>query len=118
MADNLLKAAYRRCDAMLFPSRTEGFGLVVVEAWMYEKPVIVSDGAGVSELTIDGLNGYTFESGNADELAEKINTLLANPDDAREMGKRGYETARQCYIEEGVRLICDIFSDVITGFKH
>ncbi|MHC1575146.1 MAG: glycosyltransferase family 4 protein [Candidatus Methanogasteraceae archaeon] len=118
MADNLLKAAYRRCDAMLFPSRTEGFGLVVVEAWMYEKPVIVSDGAGVSELTVDGLNGYTFESGNADELAEKINTLLASPDDAREMGKRGYETARQCYIEEGVRLICDIFSDVITGFKH
>jgi glycosyltransferase involved in cell wall biosynthesis len=118
MADNLLKAAYRRCDTMLFPSRTEGFGLVVVEAWMYEKPVIVSDGAGVSELTIDGLNGYTFESGNADELAEKINTLLASPEDAREMGKRGYETARQCYIEEGVRLICDIFSDVITGFKH
>lgn len=118
MPDNLLKAAYKRCDVMVFPSRTEGFGLVVVEAWMYRKPVVVSDGAGVSELVIDGLNGYTFESGNVDQLAEKINNILTNPDDAEVIGERGYETAGQCYIEEGLRSIWDIFNDALNGFKH
>jgi len=117
MPDNLLKAAYTRCDLVTFPSRTEGFGLVVVEAWMYKKPVVVSDGAGVSELVMDGINGYTFESGNSDELAEKLNAVLADQGEG-EIGERGYETARQCYIEEAINSIWDIFSDVITGFKH
>jgi glycosyltransferase involved in cell wall biosynthesis len=77
----------------------------------------VSDGAGVSELVMDGINGYTFESGNTDQLAEKLNAVLANHGED-EIGERGYETARQCYIEEAINSIWDIFSDVITGFKH
>lgn len=116
--DNLVKAAYKRCDVLVFPSRKEGFGLVVVEAWMYKKPVVVSDGAGVSELVMDGVNGYRFESGNHEELAEKINKIMSNPADSEEMGERGYETTRQCYIEEGVKLIMDVFNDVMTDFKH
>ena len=116
--DNIVKAAYKRCDALVFPSRKEGFGLVVLEAWMYRKPVVVSDGAGVSELVMDGVNGYQFESGNHEELAEKINTILKNPADSEELGERGHETARQCYIEEGVKLITGVFDDVMTDFTH
>ena len=118
MQDDLLKAAYKRCNLLIFPSHTEGFGLVVVEAWMYGKPVVVSSGAGVSELVMDGLNGYAFEPGNVSELAEKINTILADPDDAKCIGERGYETATQCYIEEGVRSVWDIFNEVMNGFGH
>ncbi|KAB3547275.1 MAG: glycosyltransferase, partial [ANME-2 cluster archaeon] len=118
MPDDLLKAAYKRCDLLAFPSHTEGFGLVVVEAWMYKKPVVVSTGAGVSELVMDGLNGYTFEPGNVSELAYKINTVLASPDYAECIGERGYETATQCYIEEGVTTVWDAFNDVMAGFGH
>ncbi len=80
--------------------------------------MVVSDGAGVSELVMDGVNGYQFESGNHEELAEKINKILENPADSEEMGERGHETARQCYIEEGVKLITDVFDDVMTDFTH
>ena len=118
MPDNVLKAAYKRCDLLVFPSHTEGFGLVVVEAWMYRKPVVVSTGAGVSELVMDGLNGYTFEPGNVPELVDKINTVLASPDDAKCIGERGYETAAQCYIEEGASVVWDVWSEVMTGFGH
>jgi len=85
---------------------------------MYKKPVVVSTGAGVSELVMDGLNGYTFEPGNVSLLADKINTVLASPDDAKCIGERGYETATQCYIEEGVNTVWDAFNDVMTGFGH
>lgn len=85
---------------------------------MYKKPVVVSDGAGVSELVMDGVNGYQFESGNHEELAEKVHKILDNPAHSEEMGERGYETARQCYIEEGVKLVMDVFNDVMTDFKH
>jgi glycosyltransferase involved in cell wall biosynthesis len=85
---------------------------------MYRKPVVVSTGAGVSELVMDGLNGYTFEPGNVSLLADKINTVLASPDDAKCIGERGYETAAQCYIEEGASVVWDVFNDVMTGFGH
>jgi len=57
-----LASLYMRSDVVILTSRTEGFGLTVCEAWNYQKPVVVSKGAGVSELVIEGVNGYTFPS--------------------------------------------------------
>lgn len=55
-----LRAAYTRADVVVLPSVLEGFGLTVLEGWMYKKPVVVSSGAGVSELITDGKNGHLF----------------------------------------------------------
>ena len=50
VSDHLLKELYKNTDALLFLSLYEGFGLPVVEAAMYEKKVIVSDGGSLSEI--------------------------------------------------------------------
>ena len=36
---------------------------------------IVSDGAGASEIIINGINGYTFTAGNSDELLKRMNQV-------------------------------------------
>lgn len=43
-----------------------------LESFQYSKPVIASNIGSLPELVIDGFNGYLFEPGNAQELAEKI----------------------------------------------
>ncbi len=116
LPDRLVRAAYKRCDVAVLPSVKEGFGLVVVEAWLYKKPVVVSSGAGVSELVINGTNGYIFPSGKAVELAKKIKCLLSNSEDALKMGERGAETARRCYIKEGVKSVVSVMKGAVKEY--
>ncbi len=66
-------------DWVIAPSTWwEVFGLVVSEAWMFGRPVIVSDIAGLGERVKNGINGYTFPTRNAAALAEIIKALTGN----------------------------------------
>jgi len=68
--------------AMVLPSHSEPWGLVVNESLSYGCPVVVSDLCGcVPELVVDGVTGYRFRSGNVDELAAamvKVTELSKN----------------------------------------
>lgn len=56
----------------------EVFGLVVSEAWMFGRPIIVSDIAGLGERVKNGVNGYTFPPRNAFALADILKSLVGN----------------------------------------
>ena len=108
-----LRAAYTRADVVVLPSVLEGFGLVVLEGWLYKKPVVVSSGAGVSEFVTDGKNGRIFPSNDYEELASKIIGMFSKPEMADEMGKAGFETAKRCSLKRGAQSILNVFSEVL-----
>jgi glycosyltransferase involved in cell wall biosynthesis len=65
-----LSDAYAHATAMILPSTSEPWGLVVNEALSYGCPVIVSHRCGcVPELVIDGVTGYSFTAGDEQQLA-------------------------------------------------
>jgi glycosyltransferase involved in cell wall biosynthesis len=86
-----LAACYSACEIFALPSRGEGFGLVYLEAMACGKPVIGGAHGGAPEVIEDGKTGYLVHHGDTVQLATSIETLLANPEMAREMGKRGKE---------------------------
>lgn len=86
-----LAACYSACEIFALPSRGEGFGLVYLEAMACGKPVIGGAHGGAPEVIEDGKTGYLVQHGDAVQLATSIETLLANPEIAREMGRRGKE---------------------------
>lgn len=79
-----------RSDAMVLPSHTEPWGLVVNEALSYGCPVVVSHISGcVPELVKDGVTGFSFPAGNVAALRD---AMLA----VAELGQERLALARQC----------------------
>ena len=75
----IVTEGYGNMDALVLPSGDyETWGLVVNEAMTGGIPAIVSNKVGSHTDLIDETTGFTFESGNIDDLAEKINKLCEN----------------------------------------
>lgn len=75
----------------------ENCPLSVLESMAVGTPVIGSRIGGIPELIADGQDGLLFEPRSADNLAEKINTLIADPSIARQMGELAREKIRENY---------------------
>lgn len=86
---------YCDCSVYVQPSVTEGFGIQVLEAMAYARPVIVSEGAGACELVEDGKEGFIVPIRDADVIKEKVEYFYDNPDEVRRMGKNAREKARK-----------------------
>jgi phosphatidylinositol alpha-1,6-mannosyltransferase len=84
-----LAACYSACEIFALPSSGEGFGLVYLEAMACGKPVIGGAHGGAPEIIEDGVTGYLVPHGDPIQLATSIETLLADPAHAKEMGGRG-----------------------------
>jgi glycosyltransferase involved in cell wall biosynthesis len=75
--------------ALLLPSKTEGFGRVIIEAFACSRPVIGSNVGGIPELIESEKNGLLMEPGNSEDLADKLVFSLENPERMKNMGERG-----------------------------
>ena len=93
-ADNIGKV-YNDCSVYVQPSVTEGFGIPVLEAMAYSRPVIVTEGAGSCELIDDGKDGFVVPIRDADALKEKIEYFHDNPDEVKRMGKNARAKAEK-----------------------
>ena len=86
-----ISACYAAADIFALPSRGEGFGFVYLEAMARSKPVIGGSHGGAPEVIQDGVTGYLVQHGDSIQLATSIDAILANPELARQMGRRGRE---------------------------
>ena len=67
-------------DVLVCPSIwLENAPLVIQEAQSAEIPVLVSDKGGMAELVHDGIDGFTFKLGDADDLRSKMQDIVDNP---------------------------------------
>lgn len=72
-------------DAVVVPSRFEGFGLSAVEAMAVSMPVVASDAGGLGEIIANGQNGLLFECGNVSGLLACMERLLLEPETRRRL---------------------------------
>jgi glycosyltransferase involved in cell wall biosynthesis len=74
-----LRSFYNKCDVLVLPSRIEPWGLVINEAMAAGNAIIASDKVGSTlDLVIDNYNGKVFQSGNVEDLENKINYFIKN----------------------------------------
>jgi glycosyltransferase involved in cell wall biosynthesis len=83
--DELVKA-YASADLFLFPSTTDTFGNVVLEAQACGLPVVVSDQGGPMENMLPEKTGLVVPGGEAEALSDAVRSLLSRPERLQAMG--------------------------------
>ena len=91
---HVLSTYYRAADVVVVPSRSESFGLVALEAASCGVPVVASSVGGLRTLVDDGVTGFLVEGRDPGLWAQRIDTLLADPDLAARMGEAAAQRSR------------------------
>ncbi|MGW5658935.1 glycosyltransferase family 4 protein [Streptomyces sp. NPDC003758] len=91
-----LPAHYGAGDVFAMPCRTrrggldvEGLGIVYLEASATGLPVVAGDSGGAPDAVLDGETGWVVRGGSEEETADRVITLLKDPELRRRMGERG-----------------------------
>jgi glycosyltransferase involved in cell wall biosynthesis len=92
-----LEAAYARADIALFPNERQAWGLAQLEAMVRGIPVVVSRGAGVSEVLRDGENALLVDARRPDQIADAIARLAEAEALRRKLASRGRSLVLESY---------------------
>lgn len=87
-------------DLLVLPSRWDGWGVVVNEAFAVGVPVVVSDRCGTADLIENGVNGFVFRSEDVSDLRACLETFLERRTDWPRMKAAAALTGRQISTEQ------------------
>lgn len=112
MENSRIDGIIRQMDAVVIPSRWEGFGLIALEAMRNGRPPVVSMVGGLREIVVDGVNGLFLNIQDIEDLRRRLESLRR--EDLRRMGEiaqqmfqeryrwdRCYENWRTLLLQEG-----------------
>jgi glycosyltransferase involved in cell wall biosynthesis len=110
-----LSVAYASSDIFVFPSTSETFGNVTLEAMASGVvPICVREG-GASALIRDGETGFVAQPRNPREIVSRIRELLDDPGRRAEMAKRAREFALLCEWERVFDRLFQTYDEVVNG---
>jgi rhamnosyl/mannosyltransferase len=118
--DHQIRALLSSCDMFCLPSieRTEAFGLVILEAMGYEKPVVAADveGSGMGWVVRHGETGYLVPPGDPVAMAEALRFLAGNPDLRKRMSRAALERFdADFHIDRVAQEIHAVYGDVLSS---
>ncbi len=88
---------HHKMDIEVFLSRTESFGVAVLEAGACGKPVVVSDAGGLPEVVEDGKSGFVVPSQNPEAAAGKLAILVEDSHLRATMGEYARKRVKKLY---------------------
>ena len=104
---------FHDADVFVFPTLEDTWGMVVLEAMAFSKPILCSQWAGAAEMVVDGKNGYIFDPHQPPELAELMSRFIDDVTLAAEMGQQSAdliakytpETAAQFFVDTALHVV-------------
>jgi glycosyltransferase involved in cell wall biosynthesis len=105
---------YQASDIMLHGALTETFPLVVIEGLASGTPVVASSVGGIPDLILEGETGFLVPCGDAELMAERLLTLIRNPELCKRMGEYAALYAHQEFgLERQVDSYLEWFAELI-----
>ena len=106
---------YRTADLVLFPSRFEPLGNVVIQSWAHGVPVIAAKSAGPGALIRDGEDGFLIEIDDAEALAAKTKMLLADKELSAKFVANGAQRVETEFSESAIVAQWRALFDMLGG---
>lgn len=88
-----LARSYASSDIFFFPSDTETFGSVTLEAMASGLPCVVADAAGSKSLVENAVNGYRADAEDFETFVNSTGELVKNPELRKQMRDKSFEKA-------------------------
>jgi glycosyltransferase involved in cell wall biosynthesis len=110
-----LGAYFENTDIFIFPTLEDIWGMVVLEAMLFGKPILCSKFAGVAEIIRPEENGHLFDPYNPQEIAQLIRHFIDNPHLINSMGAKSQEIIAKYTPETAAKLLAEVTSFVLEG---
>ena len=109
-----LEYFYAACDVFLFTAIDEPWGLVILEAMCFSKPVVVSASGGPMEYIQNKKNGILAIPSVPESYATALLEVLQNPEAATEIGKRASKLTESYSWENVADAFDQLYSAALT----
>jgi glycosyltransferase involved in cell wall biosynthesis len=104
---------YAGCSIVVLPSRTEGWGLSLMEGMACGKAVVASRVGGIPELVRDGVDGILVDVGDVSELSRAVIKLLKDPVLRRRMGDAGRERVKEFSWDSTAKVVLEAYREAL-----
>jgi glycosyltransferase involved in cell wall biosynthesis len=110
-----IEAILQIVDVGLLITPCEGISNSIMEYMASAKPVIASKEGGTPELVIEGETGFLVEQKRNDQIIEKMQLLMNNPQLAKEMGRKGQQRIHQHF---DIAKMTDAYIELYQKYKR
>ncbi len=111
VSDQELTALYQCASLYLAPSKHEGFGIPLLEAWACDCPVVCSSGGALPEIAGDA--AVVMQSWDAKDWASAIKETLADSSKLERLRQRGHERLKKFSWKETAQRTVEVYREVI-----
>ena len=106
-------------QALVFPSLFEGFGLVILEAFMQKKPVLVSDVRPLTDVVDNHKTGLVISPNDENAWAKALETIILDPVNASKMGEMGRKKLQEKYtLEKMQQRVTQMYNEILNKSKN
>ncbi len=110
-----LATAYASSDLFVFPSDTETFGNVTLEAMASGVPTVCADAVGSRDLVNDGTTGFLCPPADVHAFANALATLIVQPDKRTAMGHAAHNRAQSYTWTTLLKRMDTYYDNVLSG---
>jgi glycosyltransferase involved in cell wall biosynthesis len=119
LTENEKRDFFAGIDLFVLPSRSDSFGLVLLEAWANAKPVVAYRAGGPADLVRDGVDGRLVPCGEVAGLAAAIGNLVRDAGTCTAMGRSGQvrATVEFCW-EDKLKLVRNVTANAVVESRR
>lgn len=107
---------FRNADIFVLPSYNEGLPMALLEAASYGLPIVSTPVGGISEVIIDGVNGFLIQPGDINALKKCLLKLINDKDLRIRMSAKARQMVKEKFnIEQKVLEVDNLYKELLEG---